>query len=302
MGFQDRDYLRDFSYGDGGYYRSRGEMMMVTKIIIVNVALFLLNGLLFAQNDLLFRWMSVYGWTPLDPLFYWQFLTYGFAHSPNDLWHIGGNMLSLFFLGYAVEERLGAWEFLRFYLLTIVLGGIVYSLINLGTNASCLGASGGVTGVVMLFILWYPHRTLLIWGVLPMPAWVIGAVIVGMEFFGMLGTGRQDVAYSVHIVGIATAFLYVQWRNKFGDLGNILKPLQRLWSNSMRRMTKAPTKKATLRVYEPLDDDEEAKLAHRVDEILLKYAQHGEASLSREEREILQKASGKYRAKHGIES
>ena len=43
------------------------------------------------------------------------------------------------------------------------------------------GASGGVTAVFILFVLYYPRQTVYFLGLLAMPAWVIGAIVIGLD-------------------------------------------------------------------------------------------------------------------------
>ena len=79
------------------------------------------------------------------------------------------------FLGRSVEERYGKWEFLRFYLVAIVLGGIYWTIRTWnGGNQGMVGASGGVTAVCMLFVFCFPRVEVLMMGVIPIPAWVLG--------------------------------------------------------------------------------------------------------------------------------
>jgi len=70
-----------------------------------------------------------------------------------------------------------------------------------------VGASGGVVAVVILYAMNFPHRTLLIYGIIPMPAWLLGLLIVGIDFYGAM-RGGGNIAHSGHLTGAAFAFLY----------------------------------------------------------------------------------------------
>ena len=75
----------------------------------------------------------------------WRLLTYAFLHATETLWHILINMLLLYFFGRDVEEAYGPREFLCFYLLAAVLGGLAFLLLPLPTGGGvCIGASGAV--------------------------------------------------------------------------------------------------------------------------------------------------------------
>ncbi len=287
MGIYDRDYYREENTGQQSYHMRRPQSMIVI-LILINVGLFFANGLLTPDNQLV-HFFSAKPDTLVKPWLWWQFLTYGFMHSPfPDFWHILGNMLVLFFLGPSVEEKYGPKEFLRFYLATIVVGGIVWSLFayfttppDLYSKSILLGASGGVVGVVILFALNFPKQILYIWGIIPIPAWLLGVLFVAMDLFGFAGAGMSNVAYIVHLAGAAFAFVYFQ-------SGMSLSQLGQGWS--------APSRKKKYRVVSPDEEEksEDPKMAAEVDRILEKIHRHGEESLTGSERKMLKKASRQF--------
>jgi membrane associated rhomboid family serine protease len=76
---------------------------------------------------------------------YWQLLTNGFAHV--ELWHIGFNMLALWFLGPQLEAVFGRTRFLALYFVSLLSGSaLVYWLA--GEQSATLGASGAVFGLI----------------------------------------------------------------------------------------------------------------------------------------------------------
>lgn len=304
MGFRDRDYWQE-DYNDPRQQWKLRDWMVITWIILINTFLFIANDLFTRPDNLITNVLSLYSWTPKAPLFYWQFLTYGFAHS--GFAHLLFNMLGLFFLGRDIERRLGRAEFTRFYLTAIVFCALVYCSINYDRQFQLLGASGGVVAVVILYTLCYPHRMLYFWGVFPIPAWLIGVLYVGTDFYGAM-VGRSGdgggIAYAAHLAGagFAICYFFMQWN--FGRVfGFFTAPFRRLfgWLPLKR--------KPKLNIYDPKHEsgssdssvsqrEEDAKLAEQVDAILDKIAKSGEASLTRSERETLKKASKKYRKKY----
>src|SRR5206468_8405 len=163
--------------------------------------------------------------TIIRPAYWWQFITAGFVHDPAHLNHILFNMLGLYCFGMPLEDRYGRREFLRFYLIAVVLGFIVWSASNFflvvqrlpadvageaGRGMLCYGASGGVTAATLLFCLLYPRATLLAAFLFPVPAWVVGAVIILSNLFGTATSSplTGGVAYDVHLVGAALALGY----------------------------------------------------------------------------------------------
>ena len=84
----------------------------------------------------------------------------------------------------------------------------------------CYGASGGVTAVTLLFCLLYPRATLLAAFLFPVPAWVVGAIIIVSNVFGSATNSplTGGVAYDVHLVGAALAVGYWYFGWNFGRL------------------------------------------------------------------------------------
>ena len=76
---------------------------------------------------------------------FWQLLTSGFAHV--ELWHIGFNMLALWFLGPQLEAVFGRVRFVALYFVSLLAGSaLVYWLAD--EQSATLGASGAVFGLI----------------------------------------------------------------------------------------------------------------------------------------------------------
>ena len=147
-------------------------------------------------------------------------------------------MVGLFFLGRDVEEAYGSREFLRLYLAMVVFASVVWNVANklAGTPdmVAAYGASGAIAGVVVLYALNFPRRTLLLFFVIPMPAWLCGVLLVGMDMLGATGrAGAANVAYSMHLAGAAFAFIYYQRRWNLTGLSDRLFHFR--WPNFRRR-------------------------------------------------------------------
>jgi membrane associated rhomboid family serine protease len=73
----------------------------------------------------------------------WRVLTVALVHS--GLWHVGLNMLALWFIGRSLEPLLGAARFLLLYLLSAAGGSLAVAL--LAPNVGVVGASGAIFGL-----------------------------------------------------------------------------------------------------------------------------------------------------------
>ena len=284
MGIYDRDYERSGGYGHSPGYHVNRPQTVTTKLIIVTAAAYVAQ-LLFDLQVTPFCSLGAHWYEA--PWQAYQLLTYGFLHSTSDLWHILLNMYGLWLFGRDVEAKYGAREFLVFYLVAIVVAGLVWTVCDasVGQNAFLLGASGGVAAVLVLFALNFPHRTMLFMFLFPMPMWTLAVLIVGMDAMGAMSRSGS-VAYTAHLGGAAFAMAYYRfgWR-----LGGWL-PAQGKWK--LPRIGRRPK----LRVLDPtaIDDDEADSTDSEVDDILRKIREHGQDSLTRRERRILEQASREY--------
>jgi membrane associated rhomboid family serine protease len=221
------------------------------------------------------------------PWRFYQLLTYGFAHSRLDLLHIVFNMLGLWFFGRDIEWRYGRTEFLTFYLSCVVLAGlgwiIAENITGDGQAARVVGASGAIAGVFMLYALNFPRRMLLIWFVLPVPAWLVAALWLLMDINGAIQRSG-NVAFTCHLAGAAFGFLYF----RTGWTLASLMPKKFSW--------KLPRSGPRLRIHDP--DEMDRDMTQQVDEILRKIQEHGQDSLTKQERRILEEASRRYQQKH----
>jgi membrane associated rhomboid family serine protease len=286
VGIYDRDYYRRSQPG----FSLRMPQSMVVSIIIVNVVLWFLNGLLFQDTNALTERLALTSDTLWHPWLWWQFITYGFVHSPQPM-HIIMNMVGLWFLGRYVEQLYGSKEFLRIYMVMIIVGSVCYAIGAEVANAishqdrlyGLIGASGAVSGITILFILNFPQVTLVLFPIpIPVKAWVIGVLLVLMNLLGAVTPESGNIAYSVHLVGIIFAFLYHQYRWNLG-----------LFFKKIINLPKALTR-PKFHVHHPDDESQEPDLNTEVDRILEKISREGENSLTRKERQTLETASRQY--------
>jgi membrane associated rhomboid family serine protease len=287
MGIHDRDYLRD----DEPPPTLFANRPVVVQLVLINVGFFLADML--SGNHRLSDLMMVHPDTLRKPWMWWQFLTYGFAHSPESVQHILGNMFVLWMFGRFVEKIYGRKEFLAFYLTTIVIGGVLWSVRQevMGPSASgMLGASGGVVAVFLLFVFHFPKMTVLLMLVFPVPAWVAGLLVVGSDVMLAFHAGSK-VAFDVHLVGagFAACYYYGHWR--ISPLLGVFqgrRPKLRVRSpDDEPEPYDSPTPRSDSRSND--QDDEDA------DRILEKLHREGQDSLTRKERRILEDYSRRMR-------
>ncbi|MCC9607188.1 rhomboid family intramembrane serine protease [Blastopirellula sp. JC732] len=299
MGIYDREYYQD---EPRSLNFSLGGRSIVNTLVIINVIVFFVDFIFFggrlAASSFDPRiggdvggWAACHSDTLLHPLLWWQFLTYGFLHSPTDIFHIIGNMFVLWMFGRQIEDRYGSAEFLRIYLLSVVLGGVLWSAIALATGSAgtVVGASGAVTTILILFICNFPRVTIYFQLLIPIPAWLLGVIIIGMNVLGAFGNGQSNVAFTVHLAGAALglAYFYGGWNFGYLSFGGLPDRIRQ----SMKR-------KPNLKVHTPPDEDPYLDSNDEAEQVLDKVRDHGLDSLTPAEKRKLEAYSRRMKQKH----
>lgn len=148
-----------------------------------------------------------------------QWLTYNFLHS--SLEHLLFNMLFFWAFGLVVEGKIGLFKSLAVYLGIGILSGFIVQLLMLG-NAEvqhCLGASGIVSGMMFISVLWAPEHsiecTLLIWlrpfsfdwGIKWFAGFYVGLDILSVAVLASLGASVLSTPF-LHSVGALTGLFF----------------------------------------------------------------------------------------------
>lgn len=290
MGIHDRQYYQDDKRPTGIHISS--DWTVVQKLVALNVGLALLTLFI---SDLVF-YLAATPNSVTDIRYCWQLLTYGFAHDVQSPWHLFWNMFGLWMFGSAVEQVYGSKEFLRFYLVTIVLGGLVWAIRVASTVDPSMwdyqfvvGASGAVTAVTLLYCIHFPKNTIYLMMVLPVPAWFVGAVIIGSNLMG-LADKESTTAFDVHLVGAVFAICYYKFKWNLGRL------IPSSLSGGLAGLKKSLKPKPKLRVHSPEEDYSESDAEG--DALLDKVNREGMDSLTSREKKALEAYSRRMQQKH----
>jgi membrane associated rhomboid family serine protease len=185
----------------------------VRTLLIANVVVWLFQ----IASSLLahVRIERLFGLVPYDVthhLFLWQMVTYMFLHG--GFFHIFLNMLALWMFGTELERTWGTRFFTKFYLVTGVGAAATTLLLSLVSPAIyyslTVGASGAIYGLLMAWAMYFPHRTILFWGIFPIPARVFVFIMGAIAFLSSLGGPGSGVAHIAHLGGLVVGYLYLK--------------------------------------------------------------------------------------------
>lgn len=165
------------------------------------------DGTLHALPDPVALLFAIHG-RGLSHGFFWTPVTYMFLHGS---WtHLLLNTVGLLVMGNAVEHLLGTRRFWTVFLLSGIVGGIGWALLQgLGSGVPCVGASAGVLGLIGAYAALRPRDRFLL--IFPIPVTLSAralALWLGIANGIDLAFGHGQVAYLAHLVGIVTGALY----------------------------------------------------------------------------------------------
>jgi membrane associated rhomboid family serine protease len=199
---------------------------------IVTLGLILANGWVFyhqisldvvESQRFVFQWgaipyqimtgQSLFGPSPVPvrfTLFSSMFLHGGFLH-------LIGNMLYLWIFGNNIEDTLGHFRFLLFYLLCGLAAALTQVLASPGSTVPMIGASGAVAGVLGAYILLFPGARVLTMlfiiifiKFVRLPALIVLGFWFFLQLLGVMGGAITNVAFFAHIGGFVVGLMLVK--------------------------------------------------------------------------------------------
>jgi rhomboid-like protein len=186
---------------------------LIPAIIALNVIVFAFWRLFVQADDGFMARNFLVSWTALLEGRVWTLLTSVFSHY--SFLHLLLNMFVLRSFGSIMEQVLGRGRFLSFYLVAGIVSSLCHSLVSaffIGEpSISALGASGAISGLVLVFSLMFPKERILIFGIIPVPALFGALAFVGLDLWGLfeqrLG-GGLPIGHGAHLGGALTGLIY----------------------------------------------------------------------------------------------
>lgn len=176
----------------------------VRTLVLSNVVMFLVSQM---SVDVYRTLLLVPGLVGIRP---WTPVTYMFLHG--GVFHLLFNMLSLYFFGSRVEDRLGGRRFLVLYLVSGLMGAALSFLFT--PRAAIVGASGAIFGVTYAYARYWPDDPVMMLGLPPIPARVMVILMAVLALAGGAGMGSSGIAHFAHLGGFAGGWLYLAWSDR----------------------------------------------------------------------------------------
>jgi membrane associated rhomboid family serine protease len=136
--------------------------------------------------------------------------------------HVIGNVWVLWIFGDNIEDQLGHFVYLLFYLACGLGAAIFHVLLNWGSPIPTVGASGAIAGVMGAYLLLYPRARVFTFlppfFFFPLPAWIVLGCWIVVQFFSGAATkvfdarqgGSGGIAFWAHVGGFIVGMALIK--------------------------------------------------------------------------------------------
>src|SRR4029077_12313577 len=135
--------------------------------------------------------------------------------------HLIGNMWFLWIFGDNIEDHLGHFTYLLFYLVSGFAAAVAHILLNAGSIVPSVGASGAIAGVMGAYFVLYPRARVLMWFppifLFHLPAWLVLGYWFFMQFMSGAATSVAEsgqssggIAFWAHVGGFVAGIVLIK--------------------------------------------------------------------------------------------
>jgi membrane associated rhomboid family serine protease len=134
--------------------------------------------------------------------------------------HVIGNMWFLWIFGDNIEDYLGHFTYLLFYLACGFAAAVAHIVINAGSSVPSVGASGAIAGVMGAYFVLYPRARVLMWFppifFFHLPAWVVLGYWFFVQFMSGTATSIAEtnqgggIAFWAHVGGFVAGVVLIK--------------------------------------------------------------------------------------------
>jgi len=238
-------------------------------------------------------------WGAAQGLEFWRFVGYGLLHV--NFTHLLFNMFGLWVFGAIVEQTFGRLRFLALFTLSVVVGALLYFLLNIAGLAllgvtggefivpgllfnnpylPLIGASAGVYGVILAAAWLRPDEEILLLYFFPVPLRYFALALIGIAVLTLLQNGQNAGGEAAHLGGAIAGWWIAQRPHLLDDFFPFFHRFDG------RRAPRPQKQRAATSDAE-------------IDRILDKVREGGLGSLSDRERDALRNATDEHRKRDG---
>ncbi|QGX98939.1 rhomboid family intramembrane serine protease [Roseovarius faecimaris] len=186
-------------------------------LMAINIVVFISYWPLFADprglNEFFYEWSMVPVLVTMEGTYHTIF-TSMFLHG--GFMHLAGNMLFLWIFGDNMEDEMGHFGYLLFYLAAGMGAGLAHVAAGPYSQVPTVGASGAIAGVMGGYLLLFPKARvdillilIVYFRIFSIPAWIMLGVWFAIQLFGGAGSDLNSggVAYWAHAGGFVVGLV-----------------------------------------------------------------------------------------------
>lgn len=286
------------------------------QLIIINITVFIVLGILAVFSSIagtdglfIFAFKQFTIPAPIGEFLTrpWTLITYAFAHSFSNLWHILMNMLVLYWFGKVFVDFLGSQKLINLYIMGAIAGGVTYLLAynlipfyseRINMFDGMVGASAAVYAISVATATYWPDHRFFLMFIGPVKIKYIVGVYLFVSFLGSVGANAGGNL--AHLGGALIGFVYARQLSKGVEWGTwVFKAMEFVKSFFIKK----PKIKVSHRQPKSASSSSRSSSGStsknssysqvEIDKILDKISEKGYDSLSKDEKEKLFNASKK---------
>ena len=203
-------------------YHSKRMPVVTFTLMGINTLIHIASMVMYYKNEEMYDWWVNTFWLAPASAPWYAYFTSMFVHA--DIFHLLGNMVFLFLFGSCVEDMVGRWRYLAFYLVAGIVAAFGHIALTPDHFDSILplgGASGAISACMGAFVLlvhkmrvefrYFIFFFFRFWiGEFTVPAWLMMTFWFGSDVLGAVtddGSGG-GVAFGAHIGGFVMGMLF----------------------------------------------------------------------------------------------
>ena len=130
--------------------------------------------------------------------------------------HLIGNMTYLYIFGDNIEDKLGKFKFLIFYISCGIFAGLCQALIDVNSEIPMIGASGAISGILGAYLILFPKKEIKVFfwffifiKIFRIPAMYVIGCWIFIQFFSLNNSEESNIAYLAHIGGFISGIILI---------------------------------------------------------------------------------------------
>ena len=130
--------------------------------------------------------------------------------------HLIGNMTYLYIFGDNIEDELGKFKFIIFYISCGIFAALCQALIDINSEIPMIGASGAISGILGAYLILFPKKDIKVFfwffifiKIFRIPAMYVIGCWIFIQFFSLNSSEESNIAYLAHIGGFIAGIILI---------------------------------------------------------------------------------------------